>query len=128
MPVGSISPAAPVVQTSTASGISPAVRVEEILTLVDVFDASTIPSNNSLPAQPSNGVPPQAALDNSGDSTFEVLDRQQISTMQQQQPADSSSTGQQTTNTPAGVVNDQVSFGLDLEFQEFEEHLEPCYS
>jgi hypothetical protein len=48
--------------------------------------------------------------------------------MQQQQPVDSSSAGQQATKTPAGVVNDQVSFGLDLEFQEFEEHLEPCYS
>uniref|UniRef100_A0A2K2A7Q5 Arf-GAP domain-containing protein n=1 Tax=Populus trichocarpa TaxID=3694 RepID=A0A2K2A7Q5_POPTR len=109
MPVGSISPAAPVVQTSTASGISPAVHVEEILTLVDAFDASTIPSNNSLPAQPSNGVPPLAALDNSRDSTFEVLDGQQISTMQQQQPVDSSSAGQQATKTPAGVVNDQGS-------------------
>jgi hypothetical protein len=109
MPVGSISPA--------ASGISPAVHVEEILTLVDAFDASTIPSNNSLPAQPSNGVPPLAALDNSRDSTFEVLDGQQISTMQQQQPVDSSSAGQQATKTPAGVVNDQVSFGLDLEFR-----------
>ncbi|KAI9393514.1 hypothetical protein POPTR_006G246100v4 [Populus trichocarpa] len=108
MPVGSISPAAPVVQTSTASGISPAVHVEEILTLVDAFDASTIPSNNSLPAQPSNGVPPLAALDNSRDSTFEVLDGQQISTMQQQQPVDSSSAGQQATKTPAGVVNDQL--------------------
>lgn len=116
MPVGSISPAAPVVQTSTASGISPAVHVEEIVTLVDAVDASTIPSNNSLPAQPSNGVPPLAAL-NSRDSTFEVLDGQQISTMQQQQPVDSSSAGQQATNTPAGVVNDQVSFGLDLEFR-----------
>ncbi|XP_011019713.1 PREDICTED: uncharacterized protein LOC105122345 isoform X2 [Populus euphratica] len=109
MPVGSISPAAPVVQTSTAFGISPAVHVEEILTLVDAFDASTIPSNNSLPAQPSNGVPPQAALDNIRDSTFELLDGQQISTMRQQQPVDSSSGGQQATNTPARAVNDQGS-------------------
>ncbi|CAK7353450.1 unnamed protein product [Dovyalis caffra] len=120
MPVGRVSPAAYVVQPSTSSGISlpagdslPSIAVEETLKLVDAFDASTIPSNTSLPAQPSNGVPTQTALDNSGDSTFEVLDGQQISTMQQQRsstlPADSGSTGQWTANTPAGAVNDQAT-------------------
>ncbi|CAK7353444.1 unnamed protein product [Dovyalis caffra] len=70
--VAVISTAAPVVQMSTASGISLPVDVNCLQ--VDTFDAFTIPSNTSLPAQPSNGVPPQTALDNSGDSTFEVLD------------------------------------------------------
>jgi hypothetical protein len=120
MTVGSVSLAAPVVQTATASGISlperdpvPAVPLEETLTLIDAFDAYIAPLNTSLPVQPSNAVPPQAALDNNGDSTFKVFDGQQISTMQQQfsaLPANKSSTGQQTTNTPAGGVNDQVSF------------------
>jgi len=120
MTVGSVSLDAPVVQTATASGISlpvgdpvPAVPLEETLTLIDAFDAYIAPLNTSLPVQPSNAVPPQAALDNNGDSTFKVFDGQQISTMQQQSsalPANKSSTGQQTTNTPAGGVNDQVSF------------------
>ncbi|KAH8482673.1 hypothetical protein H0E87_029940 [Populus deltoides] len=119
MTVGSVSLDAPVVQTATASGISlpvgdpvPAVPLEETLTLIDAFDAYIAPLNTSLPVQPSNAVPPQAALDNNGDSTFKVFDGQQISTMQQQSsalPANKSSTGQQTTNTPAGGVNDQAT-------------------
>ncbi|KAJ6862385.1 ADP-ribosylation factor GTPase-activating protein AGD14 [Populus alba x Populus x berolinensis] len=118
MTVGSVSLAAPVVQTATASGISlpegdpvPAVPLEETLRLIDAFDAYIAPLNTSLPVQPSNAVPPQAALDNNGDSTFKVFDGQQISTMQQQSsalPANKSSTGQQTTNTPAGGLNDQI--------------------
>ncbi|KAL3566195.1 hypothetical protein D5086_031610 [Populus alba] len=118
MTVGSVSLAAPVVQTATASGISlpegdpvPAVPLEETLTLIDAFDAYIAPLNTSLPVQPSNAVPPQAALDNNGDSTFKVFDGEQISTMQQQSsalPANKSSTGQQTTNTSAGGVNDQI--------------------
>ncbi|KAJ6435010.1 hypothetical protein OIU84_000283 [Salix udensis] len=118
MTVGSVSLAAPVVQTGTAAGISLpvgdpvlAIPVEETLTLIDAFDASIAPSNTSLAAQPSNAIPPQAALDNNGGSTFKVLDGKQISTMQKQSsalPANSSATGQQTTNTPAGGVNYQL--------------------
>ncbi|KAB5513971.1 hypothetical protein DKX38_027877 [Salix brachista] len=118
MTVGSVSLAAPVVQTATAAGISLpvgdpvlAMPVEETLTLLDAFDASIAPSNTSLAAQPSNAIPPQAALDNNGGSTFKVLDGKQISTMQKQSsalPANSSATGQQTTNTPAGGVNYQL--------------------
>ncbi|XP_061951375.1 probable ADP-ribosylation factor GTPase-activating protein AGD14 [Populus nigra] len=118
MTVGSVSLAAPVVQTATASGISlpegdpvPVVPLEETLTLIDAFDAYIAPLNTSLPVQPSNAVPPQAALDNNGDSTFKVFDGQQISTMQQQSSAllaNKSSTEHQTTNTPAGGVNDQI--------------------
>lgn len=127
MTVGSVSLAAPVVQTATASGISlpegdpvPVVPLEETLTLIDAFDAYIAPLNTSLPVQPSNAVPPQAALDNNGDSTFKVFDGRQISTMQQQSsalPANKSSTGHQTTNTPAGGVNDQVSFWTSLSFR-----------
>ncbi|KAJ6354577.1 hypothetical protein OIU77_005227 [Salix suchowensis] len=118
MTVGSVSLAAPVVQTATAAGISLpvgdpvlAMPVEETLTLIDAFDASIAPSNTSLAAQPSNAIPPQAALDNNCGSTVKVLDGKQISTMQKQSsalPANSSATGQQTTNTPAGGVDYQL--------------------
>ncbi|KAJ6373056.1 hypothetical protein OIU76_027400 [Salix suchowensis] len=105
MTVGSVSLAAPVVQTATAAGISLpvgdpvlAMPVEETLTLIDAFDASIAPSNTSLAAQPSNAIPPQAALDNNCGSTVKSSAL----------PANSSATGQQTTNTPAGGVDYQL--------------------
>ncbi|KAF2304516.1 hypothetical protein GH714_032873 [Hevea brasiliensis] len=124
MPNGNVSAAVPLGQISTspnsaglsisasgkstpAGGISPAATVDQTLSLHDTFD-STTPSTTSLPVQPSDGAPSQAAPAIHGDSTFKAPNGKQVPSMQQHQlsefpSADSKPSGQPTCTTTVGL-------------------------
>ncbi|XP_057985920.1 uncharacterized protein LOC110641656 isoform X3 [Hevea brasiliensis] len=135
MPNGNVSAAVPWGQISTspnsaglsisasgkstpAGGISPAATVDQTLSLHDTFD-STTPSTTSLPVQPSDGAPSQAAPAIHGDSTFKAPNGKQVPSMQQHQlsefpSADSKPSGQPTCTTTVGPPNNQLWTSLNV--------------
>ncbi|KAF2304522.1 hypothetical protein GH714_032905 [Hevea brasiliensis] len=135
MPNGNVSAAVPLGQISTspnsaglsisasgkstpAGGISPAATVDQTLSLHDTFD-STTPSTTSLPVQPSDGAPSQAAPAIHGDSTFKAPNGKQVPSMQQHQlsefpSADSKPSGQPTCTTTVGPPNNQLWTSLNV--------------